>query len=313
MNEEYGFDITFFEAHLNCRTAPLSENYDAVCVFVNDVIDEMVIEDLVKHGVKIIGLRCAGYNNVNLPAAAGRVQVARVPAYSPHAVAEHTLALMLSLNRKLHRAYHRTREGNFSINGLLGFDMNKRTAGVIGLGKIGIVVTSVLEGIGMHVCAYDPFASDAVKEQYGDKLVGLDELYKQSDVITLHCPLSEDNEYMINKKSIAKMRDGVMLINTGRGKLIDTRALIDGLKSGKIGSAGLDVYEEESDYFFEDLSEEMISDDTLARLLTFPNVLVTSHQAFFTAEALENIAHTTLQNFADCFAGKKLTNEVAAQ
>ncbi|MDY6932618.1 MAG: 2-hydroxyacid dehydrogenase [Spirochaetota bacterium] len=310
VNKDFGFDITYFDTHLNAQTAPLSGKFDALCAFVNDTIDSAVIESVVKHGLQIIGLRCAGYNNVDIKAAYGKIHVVRVPAYSPYAIAEHAAALMLSLNRKTYKAYHRTRDGNFSINGLLGFDMKGKTAGVIGTGKIGKCLISILKGFGMTVLAYDLYPDETYAKETSVKFVSLEEIYKCSDIISLHCPLNKETEHMINADSIGKMKNGVMIINTSRGKLIDTQALIAGLKSGKIGSTGLDVYEEESEYFFEDRSLELITDDMLARLLTFPNVLMTSHQAFFTKEALHNIAQTTLHNFKEFFEGEYLKNEV---
>lgn len=309
-NIKFGFDIIYFETHLNAQTAALSGDFDSVCAFVNDTIDSVVIEHLVEHGVQIIGLRCAGYNNIDFKAAYNKIRVVRVPAYSPYAVAEHAAALMLSLNRKTHKAYYRTRDGNFSINGLLGFDMHGKTAGVLGTGKIGKCLISILNGFGMNVLAFDPYPDEEYAKDSGISYVSLDEIYKQSDIISLHCPLTKDTEHMIDAKAINQMKKGVIIINTGRGKLIDTKALIGGLKSGAIGASGLDVYEEESNYFFEDKSTEPITDDTLARLLTFPNVLITSHQAFFTQEALHNIAQTTLSNFKEFFNGGYLENEI---
>jgi len=310
VNKAFGFDITYFEAHLNAQTASLVGNIDGVCAFVNDTIDCAVIEQLIARGVKIIGLRCAGYNNVDFKAAFNKLHVAHVPAYSPYAVAEHAAALMLSLNRKIHKAYCRTRDGNFSINGLLGFDMHGKTAGVIGTGKIGRCLIAILKGFGMNVLAFDAYPDEAYAKTSGISYVTLEEIYMKSDIISLHCPLNKDTERMIDAKSLRKMKKGIMIINTSRGKLIDTQALISGLKSGHIGAAGLDVYEEETEYFFEDKSSEPITDDTLARLMTFPNVLITSHQAFFTQEALENIAHTTLSNFKEFFDGGYLKYEI---
>lgn len=309
-NEKYGFDIRFYKGHLNKDNVVLSKGADVVCIFVNAVVDANVIDDLIENGVKLIALRCAGYNNVDIKAARNRIKVVRVPAYSPYAVAEHTLALMLTLNRKTHKAYSRTREGNFSLNGLLGFDMHGKTAGMIGTGKIAKILIQALCGIGMKIVAYDLYPDYEFAKQYNIEYVSLDELYGRSDIISLHCPLNKDTEYIIDTDSIAKMKDGVMIINTGRGKLIHTYALIKGLKSKKIGAAGLDVYEEESDYFFEDRSNIVMDDDVLARLLSFNNVIVTSHQAFFTKEALENIAQTTLMNIQDFVEGKELVNEV---
>ncbi len=310
INKEFGFDITYLDTHLNADTVKLTQGFDAVCVFVNDTINKPVIDHLVDHGVRIVALRCAGYNNVDFNSAFDRLHVVRVPAYSPYAVAEHAAALILSMNRKTHKAYYRTREGNFSINGLLGFDMHGKTAGIIGTGKIGRCLVNILQGFGMNVLVYDPFPDQAYAQDQGISYVDLSVLYSRSDVISLHCPLNPETRYMINSETISTLKDGVMIINTGRGQLIDTKALIQGLKSGKIGAAGLDVYEEESEYFFEDWSLELIKDDVLARLLTFPNVLVTSHQGFFTTEALNNIAHTTLTNLNEFFENGSLTNEI---
>jgi len=310
VNKGFGFDITYFDTHLNADTVELTQGFDAVCAFVNDTIDKPVIDHLVDHGVRIVALRCAGYNNVDFNAAFDRLPVVRVPAYSPYAVAEHAAALILTLNRKTHKAYYRVREGNFSINGLQGFDMHGKTVGIIGSGQIGRCLVNILQGFGMDVLVYDPFPDQTYAQKRVIRYVDLPELYRLSDVISLHCPLTPETRYMINKKTISMLKEGAMIINTGRGQLIDTKALIQGLKSGKIGAAGLDVYEEESDYFFEDRSVELIKDDVLARLLTFPNVLVTSHQGFFTVEALNNIAHTTLTNLKDFFENRSLANEI---
>jgi D-lactate dehydrogenase len=309
-NKEFGFNIIYYDAHLNSRTVELAYNSDAVCAFVNDVIDKDVLDGLYEHGIELIALRSSGYNNVDYKAALGKVHVVRVPAYSPYAVAEHAAALMLALNRKTHRAYYRIRDGNFSINGLLGFDMHGRTAGVIGMGKIGKCLVSILKGFGMTVLAYDVYKDEKYEKEAGIRYVTLDELFKKSDIISLHCPLTPETEYIINEDNMKKMKNGVMLINTGRGKLIDTRALIKMLKIEKVGFAGLDVYEEEEEYFFEDFSTEMISDDVLARLMIFPNVLITSHQGFFTAEAIHNIAVDTLGNIKEFFDGGYLKNEI---
>ena len=313
VNKAYGFEFSFHKEHLDAHNVILATGADAVCIFVNAVVDKYVIDKLCSYGVKLIALRCAGFNNVDLVAAADKIRVVRVPDYSPHAIAEHTLALMLSLNRKVHRAFLRTREGNFSLNGFLGFDMNGKTAGVVGTGKIGKTVIGVLKGLGMNIIAYDVYPDKAFAEKENIKYVSLDELYKAADVITLHCPLTKETEYLICDKSIEKMKDGVMLVNTGRGKLINTKHLIDGLVSRKIGYAGLDVYEEEAEYFYEDRSDEVMTDDVLARLLSFNNVIVTSHQAFFTFEAMSNIANTTLQNIQDFIDGKELVNEVSVK
>ncbi len=305
VNSDYGYDIKYFKFNITADNAALAEGSEVVCVFVNDIISEEVIEKLSECGVKLIALRCAGYNNVDLKAAYEKVFVARVPAYSPNAIAEHTVALMLSLNRKIHRAYWRTRDSNFSLNGLMGFDMYKKTAGVVGTGKIGKALINILVGFGMKVLAYDPYPDTGFAEESGCSYVGMDELLEGSDIISLNCPLTKDTEYMINESTIAKMKDGVMIINTGRGKLINTAELIGGLKSGKIGSAGLDVYEEEAEYFFEDLSHRVLTDDILARLLTFNNVIITSHQGFFTREAMHNIAETTMNNIKNFMEGKE--------
>jgi D-lactate dehydrogenase len=310
VNKDYGFDISYFDAHLDEDTVELSQGFEGVCAFVNDTLNKQVIDHLHEHKIGVIGLRCAGYNNVDFKAAYGKIHVLRVPAYSPYAVAEHAAALILALNRKTHRAYYRTRDANFSINGLMGFDIHGKTAGIVGTGKIGKCLISILKGFGMEILAYDKFPDQDYAKKEGISYVTLDELTSRSDIISLHCPLNEETEWLINKDSINRMKDGVVLINTGRGKLIDTQALIEGLKSGKIGSAGLDVYEEENQYFFEDKSAEVISDDVLARLLMFPNVLVTSHQGFFTKEAVRNIAETTLGNFKEYFEGGYLKNEI---
>lgn len=309
-NEKYNFEIEYFDGHLNYKTVSLSKGYDAVCCFVNDKVDKKVISILKKTGIKLVALRSAGYNNVDLKSAYGNIHVVRVPAYSPYAVAEHAVALMLSLNRKTHRAYYRTRDRNFSINGLLGFDMHSKTLGVLGTGKIGKCLINIALGFGMKVVAFDKFKDEDYAKEKGFKYVELEQLYRKSDIISLHCPLNSETYHLVNEQSIKKMKKGVIIINTSRGKIIETESLLKALKSGHIGSAGLDVYEEESEYFFEDFSNSMIEDDTLARLLTFPNVLVTSHQAFFTKEALENIANTTLENIKEYFNGGFLKNEI---
>lgn len=305
------FDFKFFTGHINKDNVVLAKGSDAVCVFVNDVVDENIMHLLAENGVRMLALRCAGFNNVDLAAAAKYgITVARVPDYSPYAVAEHTVALILSLNRRTPRATWRTRDGNFSLNGLLGFDLHGKTTGIIGTGKIAKVLIRILRGFGMNILAYDLYPDYEFARENQVTYTTLDDLYAQSDIISLHCPLTEQTKYMINKDSIAKMKDGVMIINTGRGQLINTADLIEGLKDHKVGYAGLDVYEEESDYFFEDQSDTIIDDDVLARLLSFNNVIVTSHQAFFTVEALSNIADTTLSNIRDFIQGKPLANEV---
>ncbi|MBN1159064.1 MAG: 2-hydroxyacid dehydrogenase [Bacteroidales bacterium] len=310
VNKNYDFDITFFKFHLTPENVILTQGFDAVVIFVNDVITADMIDKLVQYGVKLIALRSSGFNNVNLKSALNRITVVRVPAYSPHAIAEHTVALMLTLNRKIHRAYFRTRDSNFTLQGLLGFDMHGKTAGIIGTGRIGRALIGIVKGFGMEVLAYDIYPDESFARKTGFRYTMLDELFSASDIISLNCPLTKETEYIINRDSIARMKRGVMIINTGRGKLIRTTDLIEGLKSGKIGSAGLDVYEEESDFFFEDLSDQVLSDDVLARLLTFNNVIITSHQGFFTREALQNIAGTTMQNISEFFKGKSLTNEI---
>lgn len=310
----YGFELRYHRNHLNANNAILAKGSDAVCIFVNDTADAETIGQLSELGVKLIALRCAGFNNVDLAAAARcHIPVVRVPAYSPHAVAEHAVALMLSLNRKIHRAYWRTRDGNFSLHGLLGFDMYGKTAGIIGTGKIARELIHILKGFGMDVLAHDIYPDAEYARTAGITYVPLEELYARADIISLHCPLTDQTRYMIGDVAIAHMKPGVMLINTGRGQLIHTEALIDGLKEKKVGAAGLDVYEEEAGYFYEDTSDRIMDDDVLARLLSFNNVIVTSHQGFFTREALDNIARTTLQNIADFDQHRKLVNEVRAE
>ena len=310
VNEKYNYDIRYYKGHLNPNNVVLTQDTDVVCIFVNDTADAAVIDAMVDNGVKLLALRCAGFNNVDLKAAKGKLPVVRVPAYSPYAVAEYSLALMLSLNRKIHRAYWRTRDGNFSLNGLMGFDMHGKTIGIIGTGKIARILIRLLKGFGMRILAYDLYPDMKFAGEEGISYVSLDELYRESDIISLHCPLTDQTKYMIDKDSIDKMKDGVMIINTGRGQLINTNDLIEGLKEKKIAAAGLDVYEEEGEYFYEDKSDKIIDDDVLARLLSFNNVIVTSHQAFFTKEALHNIAETTLQNIEDFRCHRPLVNEV---
>lgn len=309
---ESGHELVFLEARLTAETAELAKGFEAVCVFVNDQLDATVLGSLADHGVRLVALRCAGFNNVDLVTAGELgIKVVRVPAYSPHAVAEHTVALILTLNRKMHRAYSRVRDGNFSLGGLLGFDLVGRTVGVIGTGQIGCVLVQIMSGFGCRMLGYDKFPNTACRE-LGLEYVELARLFAESDIISLHCPLTPETHHLINSDSIAQMRDGVMIINTSRGAVIDTRAVIAGLKRGKIGYLGLDVYEEEADVFFEDLSDEVIPDDTLARLLTFPNVVITGHQAYFTREALKCIAETTLRNLSDIEQRGVCRNEVSA-
>ena len=306
-------EISYFEPRLNASTALLAAGFDAVCVFVNDALDAEVIPILAKGGVRLIALRCAGYNNVDLEAAAANgLKVVRVPAYSPHAVAEHTVALILALNRKVHRAFNRVRENNFALDGLLGFDIHGLTAGIVGTGKIGLNVARILSGFGCKILAHDPYPNEQINA-LGGTYTDLPTLFAQSDIISLHCPLTRESRHLIDESALKLMRDSVMLINTSRGALVDTRAVIQGLKSGKIGYLGLDVYEEEGDLFFEDLSNQIIQDDVFARLTTFPNVMITGHQAFFTREALAAIARITLQNIRDIEASGRCVNEVTAK
>lgn len=297
-NHCHGFELHFQQTQLRLDTVALAMGFEVVCPFVNDDLSRPVLEHLAAGGTKLIALRSAGYNHVDLAAAhALGLAVVRVPAYSPHAVAEHGVGLVLALCRHLHRAYNRTREGDFSLHGLTGFDLHGRTVGVIGSGQIGEVFARIMSGFGCHILAYDPYPNRAI-EALGGRFVELDELLAQSDIISLHCPLNEATRHLINAQSLARMKRGAMLINTGRGPLVDTPALIEALKSGQLGYLGLDVYEEEADIFFADRSDQPLQDDVLARLLTFPNVIITAHQAFLTHEALAGIAQTTLANIA---------------
>lgn len=312
-NQSYNFNLTFHEATLNEHTCSLVHDTDAVCVFVNDQVNKSVIKYLAGEHVGLIALRCAGFNNVDLQAAhnAG-IKVVRVPAYSPHAVAEHALAMIMTLNRKTHKAYNRVREQNFSLQGLLGFDLHKKTVGVVGTGNIGKVFCRIMTSLGCKVLAYDPHP-DADMEKLGVHYASLQELLPQCDIVSLHCPLNDHTRYIIKGETIRSMKDGIMLINTSRGGLIDTKAVIEGLKSGKIGSLGIDVYEQEENLFFQDLSEAIIQDDVISRLMSFPNVLITAHQGFFTEEALSQIAETTLSNVKAFKNGERLINEVKAE
>ena len=296
--------ITFYETKLNPKTVELAKGHDAVCVFVNDAVNEEVINKLYEFGVKIIALRCAGYNNVDLSKAFGKIHVVHVPAYSPYAVAEHAMALLLTSIRRIHKAYIRTKDFNFSLDGLTGFNLHGKTVGVIGTGKIGRIFIDICKGFGMNVLAYDKFPNPEVPAKY----VSLEELYKESDIISLHCPLTDETHHMINTKEIDQMKKGVVIINTSRGALIDSEALLEGIKSRKIGAACLDVYEEESNIFFKDYSGHIIDDEILARLISMPNVIVSSHQAFLTKEALDNIAETTIGNVRSYFENDGLCN-----
>ncbi len=310
-NEDGAHDITFLEAGLDGTTVSLSNGHRAVCVFVNDVVDAEVLQGLADRGVTCIALRCAGFNNVDVQKAYELgITVVRVPAYSPHAVAEHALGMMLALNRRYHRAFNRIREQNFSLEGLLGFDVHGKTIGVIGTGKIGRVFCELIRGFGCRILAHDKYP-DGELEEAGVEYVAVQSLYEESDIISLHCPLTHETHHMINEAAIGSMKDAVMILNTSRGALIDTGAVIDGLKSGRIGYLGLDVYEEEEDLFFEDLSDQVIQDDTFVRLQTFPNVLITAHQAFFTREAINNIAQVTLGNLTEVEAGEDPSNLVS--
>lgn len=303
-NRDANHEFSFFEPRLNRETLPLAEGFSAICAFVNDELDAGVLLALSRSGTRLVALRCAGFNQVDLKAAAQLgIAVARVPAYSPHAVAEHTVGLILTLARKINKAYNRVREGNFALDGLLGIELSGRTVGVIGMGKIGVIVAQILRGFGCEILAYDVAINPAVETIA--RYVSTEELFAQSDIITLHCPLVPATRHLVNEESLARMKRGVMLINTSRGALIDTEAVIRALKSGKIGLLGLDVYEEEADLFFEDLSTQVIQDDVFARVLTFPNVLVTAHQAFFTRQAMEAIAHETLANITAFEQGRQ--------
>lgn len=304
-------ELTYFDPQLTAETAPLAAGFEAVCAFVNDKLDAPVLQLLHGNGTRLIALRSAGFNNVDLPEAERLgMTVVRVPAYSPHAVAEHAVALVLSLNRMTFRAYNRVREGNFSLDGLLGFDLYGKTVGVVGTGKIGLIFADIMHGFGCKVLAADPYPSPDAKPFV--EYVSLEHLLETADIISLHCPLTPETDHLIDAEAIARMKDGVMVINTGRGRVIDTKAVIDSLKSGKIGRLGLDVYEEEEHLFFQDLSQRVISDDQFMRLTTFHNVLITGHQAFFTAEALTNIADTTFANITAFESGTGTLHRVNA-
>lgn len=309
-NEKYNFDITYFEPRLSKETAPLAHGFETLCLFVHDAVDARLAEILKQQKVKLLALRCNGYNHIDLAATKEEIKVVRVPKYSPYAVAEYAVSLLLCLNRKIHHAFWRTKNNNFSLVGLQGFDMHGKTVGVIGSGQIGAIVVRLLTAFGTRVLVHDQIKNTALEAETKCIYTDLNTLYRESDVITLHCPLLPTTHHMIHKDSIAKMKPGVFLINTSRGGLVNTLDLIDALKSKKIAGAGLDVYEEEDRFFFEDLSSSFIDDDTLARLMTFPNVIITAHQAFFTDEAMKEIAETTLENIHCFFENKPLANEV---
>lgn len=312
-NADYGHELIFFEPHLNYETSVLAADFPAVCVFVNDQLDAKTLTKLASQGTQIIALRSTGFNNIDLNKAADlKLTVVRVPAYSPYAVAEHTIGLILALNRKIHRAYARIRDGNFSLDGFLGFDLHGKTVGIVGTGKIGAITAQILNGFGCQILAYDKSPHPDC-EALAVKYVSLPELFAAADIITLHCPLIPDTHHLINAETLSQMKTGVMLINTSRGALIDTKAVIKGLKSGKIGYLGLDVYEQEGDLFFEDFSNQVIQDDLFERLLTFPNVLITGHQAFFTVDALKTIASTTLANLSEFEQGQPCPNQIKVE
>ena len=308
--DEYGVRIKYFETKLNEDTADLANGFDAVCVFVNDTVNARVIDRLAEMNVKAVLLRCAGFNNVDMRHAFGKIHVLRVPAYSPYAVAEHAMALLLTSIRRIHKAYIRSRDFNFSLSGLTGFDLYGKTVGVIGTGRIGRVFIDIARGFGMKVLAYDKFPAPGLDNSDNIRYVTLDELYQNCDIISLHCPLTDDTKHMINEETLQKCKKGVVIINTSRGGLVDAEDLLNAIKSRHVGAACLDVYEEESDLFFEDNSGHILNDDVLARLISMPNVIVTSHQAFLTEEALENIARTTIRNFIDFFEDGQCPNEL---
>ncbi|MGI9280121.1 MAG: 2-hydroxyacid dehydrogenase [Endozoicomonas sp.] len=312
-NADYGFDLEYFDIHLDEKTAHLAKAGDAVCAFVNDDLSRPVLDVLAEHNIRLLLMRCAGFNNVDLKAAAELgITVARVPAYSPEATAEHAIALIMTLNRRTHKAYQRTRDANFSLEGLTGFNLHGRVAGVIGTGNIGMAAARILKGFGCKLLGYDPYPNKAFEELGGD-YVSLHHLLQQSKLITLHCPLTEDNEYMINEDAFNQMQPGVVLVNTSRGQLLDSVAAMEALKKGILGGLALDVYENEQDLFFEDLSDEMIQDDVFRRLSACHNVIFTSHQAFLTEEALTAIAETTLINAKAFFEGKTSGNEISRE
>ena len=308
--EQYGIEFKYFETKLNEDTAELAGGYDGVCVFVNDTVNAKVIDKLCELGVKTVALRCAGFNNVDMKYAFGKIHVLRVPAYSPYAVAEHTMAMLLTSIRRIHKAYIRTRDFNFSLAGMTGFDLHGKTVGVIGTGRIGRAFIDICLGFGMKVLAYDKFEDESLAKRDNVRYATLDELFSESNIISLHCPLTEETYHIINESSIEKCKRGVVILNTSRGALVDAEALLAAIKSRKVGAACLDVYEEESDFFFEDYSGHILEDDVLARLISMPNVIVTSHQAFLTEEALSNIAETTVKNIVGFAKTNQCPNEL---
>lgn len=309
-NEKYGYDLHFFEFHLTADTAPAAAGFDVVCAFVNDKVDAKAVDILRKNNIKLITMRCAGYNNLDLEALMNKIHVTRVPAYSPYSVAEHAASLLLSLTRKIPQSFNRTRSGNFMLNGLTGRDLHGRTIGIVGTGKIGKIMADIASGFGMNIVVFDAYPDAAWAKKKNARYVSKEELFTLSDVITLHCPLTPETRHFVDEKSISLMKNDAVIINTGRGALIDSKALVHALKHKAIGGAALDVYEEEEKYFFEDWSAEVIEDDTLARLMTFPNVIITAHQAFLTQDALTAIAETTFENIRQYFAQESLTNEI---
>lgn len=306
LGKENSVEFKFFETKLNEDTVQLAKGFDGICVFVNDTVNKAVIDKLYEYGIKLLALRCAGYNNVDIKHAFGKIHIVRVPAYSPYAVAEHAMAMLLTSVRRIHKAYIRTKGFNFSLSGLTGFDLHGKTVGVVGTGHIGRIFIDICNGFSMNVIAYDKFPDKNSDINY----VSLDELFEKSDIISFHCPLTEETYHMVNGESVEKMKKGVIIINTSRGALIDADALLEGIKARKVGAACLDVYEEESDVFFEDYSGHIVDDDTLARLISMPNVIVTSHQAFLTEEALNNIAQTTVENIVEFFESGTSKNEL---
>ena len=309
-NKDYNYELTFFKTKLNEETVALAKGFDVVCIFVNDTANEKVLKKLKENGVKLLALRCAGFNNVEIAKMPEGLTCVRVPAYSPYAVAEHTCGLLLALNRKVYKAYQRAKKYNFSLDGLLGFDIHGKTVGVIGTGKIGKVFINIMNGFGVNVLAYDVYEDKEAEKEMGFKYVTLDELYEKSDIISLHCPLTDDNHKMINKESMSKMKKGVVILNTSRGKLIDAKDLVEMLEEEHIGGVGLDVFEDEETYFLNDMSNSYIRDPELSILLSMPNVVITSHQAFFTKEALDQITKTTLNNIKEYFETGKCENIV---